>query len=283
MLGYALALGAAFSQSFQNFQIRKLPHVDTLVLNWFRFLGATVILGALVTFFHLWQVPTYQVLLILAVTIPIEFGIAFCQTKAFQLSPQSLVGPLSSLTAIFLVPVGYFALKEIPSLLGVIGIFSILLGGFFLGQKGNSITITKWTSSILEEPGAVYMFCMVLLATASTTLAKISFNSISPILFGFYATVLLLVAHTPFVLKAHRHLKSLSILPLALISGTHGLGVFCHYVGLSLLYAAYFISLKRLSAIFDVLFGWKAGEKHIRERFIAAVFMAAGAVLVFVG
>jgi len=54
-----------------------------------------------------------------------------------------------------------------------------------------------------------------------------------------------------------------------------------HYIGLSLLPAAYFISLKRSSVLFDVLFGkFVHHENHFKTRLIGATLMVGGIILI---
>ena len=65
------------------------------------------------------------------------------------------------------------------------------------------------------------------------------------------------------------------------MSASYLITVVLHYIGLSLILAAYFISLKRLSIVFDVFLGRLVHkEGHFRERLTGALFMVAGVLLI---
>jgi len=55
----------------------------------------------------------------------------------------------------------------------------------------------------------------------------------------------------------------------------------CHAYAISMVQAAYMISIKRLSILFSVLYGRLIfNESNIRSRFLGACWMLAGAVLI---
>lgn len=64
----------------------------------------------------------------------------------------------------------------------------------------------------------------------------------------------------------------------------YGATIALHYVGLSFLFAAYYIAIKRLSIVCDVFFGWFVyREKYFSKRIAGALLMVAGIILIAFG
>lgn len=284
-MGFLVGLLNSITVAFQNSQLRQLSGVSTYLLNWLRFLVATVILAILVTVFSRWHIPPRPFwLLLLGVSLPIEILIAFGYARAFQVSPQSLVGPLFSLSPIFLVPMSYLLNGELPSRLGLVGVFSAAVGALALGWDMANPGIRRAVANILGERGSYFMLGAAFFAAIAVSVAKFSYRYSSPLLFAFYITAALLIAHTPAVFtKSFSQLRGRWRGAIAMASA-YGVGMALHYTGLSLLIAAYYISIKRLSIVFDVIFGKIIGrEDHLRERLAGALLMVAGVILIALG
>ena len=234
-------------------------------------MGGLPVMALLVTLFAEWKIPEPRFwLILLGLSLPVELTLSYVYIRAFQISPQSLVGPLFSLSALFLIPLGYIFLGELPSILGAVGILSVMIGPFFLGKesKRKSVGITN----IFKEKGSWYMLASAFFAASGVTITKLSFHYASPLLFTFYSVVSIFVAITVILWFQ----RGFSRMPF----GRSFLGmvfayvavVATHAVGLSLLIAAYFISLKRLSIVFDVFLGRLVHkEDHFRERLAGAL------------
>lgn len=130
LIGLANAIVAASSKVF----IKKLKGLNPNLLTWIRFTPALPIVAILVTIFASWEVPPKEFfILILLVTVPLEIILAYIGAKALYLAPLSTVAPIGSFTSIFLIPVGYIFLGELPTLIGLIGVLMIVTGSFFIG------------------------------------------------------------------------------------------------------------------------------------------------------
>lgn len=71
---------------------------------------------------------------------------------------------------------------------------------------------------------------------------------------------------------------------MALMASAYTTSSILHFVGLSLLFAAYYISIKRLSILFDVIFGKLIHkEEHFYERLIGVALMVGGMAFIVVG
>ncbi|TSC78277.1 MAG: drug/metabolite transporter (DMT) superfamily permease [Parcubacteria group bacterium Gr01-1014_33] len=193
LFGLISALGSSFQNTF--FKSEGLKAENPFLLNWYRLLGGLPVMALLVTLFAEWKIPEPRFwLILLGLSLPVELALSYLYVRAFQSSPQSLVGPLFSLSALFLIPLGYVFLGELPSTLGAIGILSVMIGPFFLGKESQG----KFGSmkNLLREKGTWYMLASAFLAASGVTITKFSFQYASPLLFTFYSLVLLLLAIT---------------------------------------------------------------------------------------
>lgn len=286
-MGILVGIGSALSSSLQNSFFKKLPGASPTVINWFRFCLTLPLLAALITFWGLWKIPPLSFWLVFCgLSIPLELLLSHLYIRAFQYSPQSLVGPLFSLSAVFLLPLGFLILGEVPSLLGMLGVLSIALGPFVLGWSsgnGHSLNPLTLVGNVFRERGSWYMVASALAASGAVIVSKILYRSAPPLLTAFFVLMGLTVILTARLLFQGKNPPALSMNMLSM-GILYGVGTILHHVGLSLLFAAYFISLKRFSIVFDVLLGrFIHKEEHFRQRLIAALIMVAGLVLIALG
>ncbi len=280
-MGFLLGILNGLATSFQNSQIKSLPKLDSNVINGIRFLSCVPVLGILVTIFDGWHTLPLPFILIVLAQMPTELLVAYFYVRAFQYSPQSLVGPLFSLSVIFLVPVSFFAFDIIPSPLGWAGIITGLLGTFFLGWDLDRKEFRSSLSVIFSERGTYYMLAAAACSVVAVTLIKFSYAYVSPLTDGFYAMSGVAICYLPFVLKSNLQNLKGHLKHLILMGASASAGQTFTYLGLFYLAPAYFISLKRSAILFDVLFGkFVHGETHFKGRLIGALFMISGIILI---
>lgn len=284
-MGVLFGIANAFVSSLQNTLFKKLPEVNPFVLNWFRLAVGVAVFAALVTVFSTWTLPPPVFwLLLFGLLVPVELGQSYFYVAAFQQAPQSLVGPLFSLSNLFLVPMGYFFLGEAPSFLGLIGILSVMAGPFLLGREpGETSWLGVWRR-VFKERGARFMLLSALFAALAVTLSKVSLRFVTPFMAAFYVMAgLLIVISAILIFKGISPMKAFNRSVLGM-SVAYSTAMVFHWTGLSLLLAAYYISLKRLSIVFDVFLGRLVhGEDNFRGRLFGAFLMVGGAVLIVLG
>lgn len=285
-MGFFIAIANAAAVSLQDVFVKKLTGENKSFLIWVRIAGALPVLAILVTVFAVWSVPPWQFwALILGVSVPLETLSFWLGYTALQKMPLSLAAPLHGFTGVFLIPVGYLMLGEVPSAPGLAGVLSVFVGAFFLGRGGPTGGVLGSFRNLVRTPGAWTVLAAAFIVTIPISIAKISFRYAPPLLTAFYISAAIAGALIPFVLRSGARVRILGngrfIAASAAVSGvSFGL----HYTGLSLLPAAYFISTKRLSILFNVLYGrFVFSEDHIRERFLGGVFMVAGVILIALG
>ncbi|MDO8500044.1 MAG: EamA family transporter [bacterium] len=281
-MGFLAGIITAVALSFQNTSFRKLQDIDAHFLNWFRFLTGSVALALLVTFLGEWHIPPKVFwYYLLGIVLPAEVLLAFLYVRAFQYSPQSLVGPLFSFSTVLLVPIAYIFLGELPTLIGFLGIGSVLAGSLILGWDIHHPGVIRALSNIIKEKGSYFMIGAVIVASVSIVSTKALFYYATPFLSAFYITALLTLVYSPAIFL-YPFSRMYGRWPdfVGLLTASVFERIF-NYIGLSLLLAVNFISIKRLSAMFDVLFGRIfLHEDHTVERMFGALFMIAGVILI---
>lgn len=282
-MGILASLVAALTFSIQNSQFRHLSSVNTNLINWFKFGFAIVALGALVTVFGAWSFPPLQFwLLLVALTLPLEALFQYCWVKSFQLSPQSLVGPLLALSSVFVIPIAFFLLDEVPSGMGLAGVSFVVLGALTLGW-GGKMSIRSVFSKIFKEKGSYYMLVVAIVASVVVPIGKLMLMYVSPVLLAFYVMVGLFITHTPLAIRAIRNGETMSgrYKELLAAGAVFAVSVVFHYIALSLILVTYFISIKRLSIVFDVILGrFIHKEKETIQRLLASIVMVSGVALI---
>ena len=282
-MGILAGLLSGFFASVQNTLVKKVPGASSGAINGFRLTCTLAVLAILVSIFDSWKLPPVPFFIVLAAALPLETIASFCYIRAFQLSPQSLVGPLFSLVAIFLVPVSFFVFGIVPSAAGWAGILLGLLGSLLLGWDIEEPEFKRKLKHVFEERGTYYILGAAIAVTGTITLAKFSFQYAPPLVYGFYVLLGVSLFYLPSALKEipalfRTHYKSLVGMGLS----NAIVNVF-HYLGLSLLPPAYFISLKRSSILFDVLFGKLVHkESHFGSRLAGAALMLIAIILITV-
>jgi len=281
-MGVLIGVLNAIVASFQNSRFKKLESVHAHVLNWFRLCAAVIIIGIIITLFFDWQFPPIRFwIIMIGIILPTELANSFLYVRAFQISPQSLVGPLFVCTSIFLIPLGYIVLGEVPTAVGILGVLLIVIGALFLGFSKGEYSLKKSIAKIFQERGSVYMVSGAAIVSISIISAKFLFQYTSPLQYVFYLDVLLIFVYTPLALKYVTTIQKGMLRDMTFMSASYTASSILHFVGLSLLFAAYYISIKRLSVLFDVLSGrFIHKEEHFYERFFGALIMVGGVVLI---
>lgn len=286
-MGFLVAIVNAFIVSSENVFTKKLLVTkNKFFIAWLRLLVVVPTLALAVHFFSSWKIPDPSFWFILAgASLPLELLLVYLGYSALERTQLSFMAPLHSSTSIFLVPVGFFLLGELPTLAGFGGILLIVAGGFALGWQYGEKNPLRMAKNVFAEPGSYLILFVSFLASITISLAKILFTYAPPLLTAFYTATVLAIVLTPFALRRNHHTIVRGDGPLftGLAAGS-GLSFLLHYIGLSLLPAAYFIAIKRLSMFFDVIFGRVFfHEDHTLQRFSGAILMIVGIILIAMG
>ena len=277
-------LSAFFQAATDAFSKKVLrENCDIYLVGWARWCFAVPFLLTMLLFIHiptLDQIFWFNVFLLL----PLEITALILYIKALKLSPLSLSIPFLSFTPVFLLLTSFLMLGEQPDSSGLLGIFSVTVGGYLL----NFHTISRGTFEpfrcIVEEKGCLLMIGVALIYSITSNLGKAAIQHSSPPFFAvFYFTFLSLIL-TPIVWFKNRgtFLKGLHDLNYFLLMGLSCALMFIfHTLAISLIQVPYMISLKRTSMLLSIVFGrLYFNETHIKERLLGSIIMLIGVLLI---
>ncbi|HKA61089.1 MAG TPA: EamA family transporter [Methylomirabilota bacterium] len=281
---FVLALLAALCQVLRNTVMKRLGHsLDEYINVWGRFTFLLPFAAA----FVLWKgVPEIKPGFYLACAC---FGVSqtistMALSKALKLSDISMVTALWKVSLLVLVVLGYFALKERPTLLGILGILISMAGVYLLNV--NRAPIAWWAplAVLFTDPGMRYTLLAALFFAPSVVTIKWAMQCSDQYMgtLGGYVAASLLV--TPIVLKtSRRHFAEIPRYWKAFVS----FGLFASLTTVSqgtaylLTLSSYVEAVKQVEILFAMAIGVVLFHEKQKVRDIApgALVMLAGVVL----
>ena len=207
--------------------------------------------------------------------------------KAFKLSEVSLIAPLRLIIPPLVIASGFLVLKEVPSLLGVVGIALTVIGFwiFFLIEYNTSTG--EIMRRIFLDKGARYGLCSSILFAASFPFDK-KIVVTSSALFSVAATLsalglifllLFTLFDRSFIKNCVRTLKTFPM-PILYISAWSAFGATLTFQALNYSLAAYASSLKRLQVLWTIILAGRfLKEKNAKRRFFASIIILSGIML----
>ena len=286
MSWFLYAVLAAFCLSTADALSKKaLKETDERVVAWVRF-------GFALPFLILFMLPAEIPLLdrtfwkTLCMLVPLEIAAILLYLKAIKTSPLSLTIPFLSLTPIFLIITSFLMLGELPDRSGVIGIFFITGGAYFLNLHQGKKGILAPLRSVVKEKGSLMMIGVAFIYSITSSLGKIATLHSSPLFFGMFYTLVLTTVLTPVVfsgvIKITFNFRP-QLKTFLLIGFFYALMTIGHYQAIERVEVVYMISVKRMSLVFSVLYGGLIfHEENIRERMAGTLVMIMGVLCITV-
>lgn len=277
-----LALTSAFLLATSDALTKKVLAVhDVYLIAWLRLLFSLPLLAACLFFIPVPNLDNTFLWTILT-ALPLEIIALVLYTKALKVSPMSLTLPFLSLTPLFLVIVPYLVLGEGISLPGACGVLLIGVGGYTLNIKKFNEGILAPFAAIRKEKGSLMMIAVALIYSFTSALGKKAIEHSSPVFFGVIYYIIMFVLFTPVALfKSRGQLKKSAIRGTILPGMLDSIMNVTHMTAMSLTKVAYMISVKRLSLLIGVFYGYLFfKEQGIRERMVGAALMLAGFFLI---
>ena len=247
-----------------------------------------------------WPIFTLPYLLILLVregipTVMPPFYVALCVStvliscslilyfKALKADDLSLVVPMRAFTPIFLLITSPLIIGEVSGPMAIVGIIFIVGGSYFLNVKDFHLGVLAPFKALNKE-GPRCMLLIAVLYSVAANFDKIGLNNSSPIfwLFSLHVSVGCVLCVIMFI-----HAKDIgaqiksSVILLAIIGAISSLALIFQMYALRLTLVSYVISIKRMSVVFSVIFGYFIfKEKDFRSRFLGVVLMAIGVLII---
>ncbi|MEX2528830.1 MAG: EamA family transporter [Gemmatimonadota bacterium] len=210
--------------------------------------------------------------------------------RSVVISDLSLVAPLQSFTPVFMLLWAPWALQEVPSVGGVLGVLVVVAGAYLLAAPSAGGGWMAPLRALWEDGGARLMLAVALLFSFSATADKVGVLASGPLLWGaamhggmvailgpFAAWRWLKLRRTPAGSAGVRGAPVPWILAAGVLNGVM-MGVQMTAYTLSL--AAYVIAVKRSSILFSILLGRVFfHEMTAGKRLPGAVLMLVGFLL----
>ena len=217
--------------------------------------------------------------------LPLEVAAFLCYMKAIKVSPLSLSLPFLAFTPAFVIVTGGLALGETVTAGGFLGIALVVAGSYVLNLSSAASGLLEPLRAVFREPGSRIMLLVSFIYAFTSVIGKLAVLHSNPYFFGATYNILLallMAALLPFVRKA-APLERFRKRPAAglVIGAAVSISIFSHFLAISMVQAAYMISIKRTSLLIGVLYGaWLFREKKIAERLTGAAIMVAGVFLI---
>lgn len=216
------------------------------------------------------------------IALPLEMSALVLYTKALKSSPMSLSLPFLSLTPVFLIIVPYLVLGEKISTAGVLGVLFIAAGGYALNINKFNEGFLGPLAAIKREKGSLMMIGVAFLYSFTSTLGKKAIEHSSAVFFGIIYYIMLFALFTPIALyKSRRQFKRSSVRSTVLPGMLDSAMNVTHMTAMSLTKVAYMVSVKRLSLLIGVFYGYLFfKESGIKERLLGTTLMLAGFAII---
>lgn len=282
-----LSLISAFSLATSDaFTKKALSSNNEYIVAWMRLILSLPLLFLSLLFIPFPEIDRYFYIAFFT-SLPLEILSIVLYIKALRLSPLSLTLPFLALTPLFLIFVSYIIVGERVSLWGGLGIILIVSGSYTLNISRIRDGVFEPIRAITKEIGSLLMIGVALIYSITSSLGKIAIEHSSPLFFGATYFSALVLIFTPIALyKAKEELKGTSgkyCLPHALVLPGifYSFMVISHMLAMSIGKVAYVISIKRMSLLIGVFYGWAFfKEENIKERLFGAILMFIGFAIV---
>lgn len=208
--------------------------------------------------------------------------------RALKISDLSLTIPFLSFTPLFLLFVSKAMLGEFPTNVGLLGVLILVTGAYILQLKEEKGILGPFRA-LSKNKGTQLMLAVAFLYAIISTLNKIAVVNSNQATYLIVYQGLAGLMLFPLVWRSQsdkhkiQEMKGL-VKPLALIGLLEALTLMFQMTAVKIGLVSYVISLKRTSAIWSVLLGIIIfHERNITIRFVGAVVMVAGVVLISQG
>jgi drug/metabolite transporter (DMT)-like permease len=283
-LAFTLILFSALMHAFWNLLVKRSQ--DKTVFIWWMFVASGSLMVMALPVVGSFPLPSWRVVGLAAMG-----GVCFMlyhlfTGRAYRSGDLSLIYPLAQ-TSMFWVPVwGVLILDEKVSALGLSGIGLILLGAYSIQLRA-----LAWNEVIrpfrnLRDPAVLAALAAGFIYSIGSVIDKTGVMLYSPFHFTFMLVAFMLLFMTLNIMRAKYRGRVVAEFRnsrgLVLISGPVIMASFISFrYGLQMAPMSYAVPVRQVSLLIGVLIGVLfLGESCGRIRFIATLFVLAGAALI---
>lgn len=246
----------------------------------------------------------------------LNFGASYLFLSALRVGELGITYPLLALTPIFVIPLEWILLGDLPGAWGGLGVALIVGGVYLLNFTDRSAGLLAPFLALSRDPGAVRMLVVAVLWSLGGTLDRVAVLESSPSFYGFMLSAGLAALYLPLFLVnvTRRRLPAAEaslvgspavradsvrtdsvhpgasnpsrLVPLLAVHGVlFAVMLLLQMEALTLAFASYVLSIKRSGAVLAVVIGALAfDERSTGSRLFGSLVTVAGAaVLVVLG
>jgi drug/metabolite transporter (DMT)-like permease len=279
ILSLASGLGDALLYAY----MKKLRSLDSTLVVWAQYAFSLPFVVALLIFFFPDAVGSgvYWIAAINSVLLAYTMYLLF---KGFGSNNLSLTVPLLSFTPLFLLITSYVMVHEIPTSLGYVGIFLIVLGTYIININPEKKGILGPFKALLTNRGARYTLMAAFLMSIMANMFKIGITASNPFFYSALVHAMITFLLLPLMLYRNGNVRTQL---KENFSGLFLAGFFSAFmqitagIAVMLTIVPYMISLKRSSVLFGLILGAYMFNEHIQKRAMLGTFlMFTGAALI---
>jgi len=285
MIWFLYAFLTAFFESIKDVISKKsLQNLNEYLIAWSLWFFALPLLVPILLFTG---IPKIQSDFFYALPVGGLFNIlaSVLYMKAIKHSDLSLTVPMVAFTPMFLLITSPLIVGEFPDIFGLLGVILIVLGSYLLQVQKRAEGFFQPFKSLLQQKGPRYMLLVAFIWSISANVDKIGVTNSSPTLWITSMSLLISIGLFPFVYK-HIFGKKVEnkkgiiskVLPIGLI---YSLVILNQMIAINLTLVSYVISIKRMSAVFAVFWGFLIfKEPGIKERLLGVSIMILGVLFI---
>jgi len=229
-----------------------------------------------------------DLVVVLAVALPLEILGYHQFLAALRAGPLSLTVPLLAFTPVFTIVTSALIVGERITGSGGLGISLVTVGAYLLNANLANQNVLAPLKAIFSNRGSRKMFLVALIWSVTSAIGKKGVLIYGAIPFGLvllFGIVVVFAVVSLTRVKTGRvefHFQRVDA-GLFLLGGVFMAGAeITHFVALRLAPVAYMISVKRLSMVFGVILGWLFfREENVKYRLLGASIMVAGVFFLY--
>jgi drug/metabolite transporter (DMT)-like permease len=281
--GYLFAILTGIFYGLQGTYGKVLTrNIPIPILTWGSFFFTLPYLGILLIFQGIPEVQWKDFLWATGVSFLVNVVAWNLYFRALRSAPLAHTMPFTAFTPLFLIPVSFILIGELPSWRGVAGILLIISGGYGIHLKSSNLL--EPLRSLIRNTGTRLMLIVAFIWSISATVEKVAVLASSQSFYAFTIFSLLSLAYLPYLLwKPEEKLTIVqqNLLPLFLFGLISGAMIWFQFTALKYLLVSYVIAFKRAGVVVSVFLGiWLFKEKGAFQNLLCTFLMVAGVFLI---
>ncbi len=284
MFWFIFAISGAFFTATYSMLVKKLvKDINQYVLASGVFLSSFVVLLIISALKGIPEIGPNFYSAVLATGVLNVVAVAL-QYRALKITDLSLAIPMLSFSPIFLIFTSFILLRELPSMLGAMGIVLIVIGSYIINITKDNTGLLDPLKEIFRNKGTFYMLIVAFLFSISVNFDKLVMKNSDPI-FGLAIvcsfiglSFLIISILNRYEIKKVYRINIHKFFIVGIVFALIGIAINIAY---TMQIVPYVISIKRLSILFSVFYGGLMfKEKNIVRRSLGASIMLAGVILI---